>query len=58
LIDMLHMGFVDEVIFGREVMARIPELARGWKQEFDRLAKTFNEPLTALDVTATGEDIV
>lgn len=28
IIDMLHSGFVDEVIFGREVLTRWPELLR------------------------------
>jgi len=37
LIDMLHMGYVDEVVFGREVLARLPELARGWKATYDAL---------------------
>lgn len=31
IIDMLHMGYIDEVIFGREVLDRIPELVREWK---------------------------
>ena len=30
IIDMLHMGYVDEVIFGKEVTERIPPLVRGW----------------------------
>ena len=30
IVDMLHMGYVDEVIFGREVVTRLPELASGW----------------------------
>lgn len=30
MVDMLHMGFVDEIIFGREVLTRLPELAREW----------------------------
>ncbi len=30
IIDMLHMGYIDEVLFGREVMERIPELAHEW----------------------------
>lgn len=30
IIDMLHMGYVDEVLFGREVVERIPELAAEW----------------------------
>lgn len=30
IIDMLHMGHVDEVIFGREALERLPVVARGW----------------------------
>ena len=30
LIDMAHAGFVDEVIFGKESLARWPEIVRGW----------------------------
>ncbi|WDM71437.1 DUF7687 domain-containing protein [Xanthomonas cucurbitae] len=30
IIDMLNMGLVSEVIFGREVVERIPALAREW----------------------------
>lgn len=30
IIDMLHMGYVDEVLFGREVVERIPPLAASW----------------------------
>ncbi len=30
IIDMLHMGYVDEVIFGKEVTERIPPLVREW----------------------------
>ena len=37
IIDILHMGFVDEVIFGREVLTRLPEVAREWKESFDAL---------------------
>jgi len=32
LFDMLHMGYVDELIFGKEVVARLPDLARQWTQ--------------------------
>ncbi|SDI63408.1 hypothetical protein SAMN05421846_1112 [Chryseobacterium taeanense] len=31
LIDSMHMGLVDEVIFGKEVISRIPELVMEWK---------------------------
>ncbi len=30
VVDMLHMGYVDEVVFGREVEERIPILAKEW----------------------------
>ena len=35
IIDILHMGFVDEVIFGREVLARLPEVVQGWRKLYD-----------------------
>lgn len=35
MIDMLHMGYVDEVVFGREVLTRLPKLAREWKTSYD-----------------------
>jgi hypothetical protein len=31
MIDMLHMGYVDEVIFGREVLTRLPSIVSNWK---------------------------
>lgn len=37
MIDMLHMGYVDEVVFGREVLTRLPELALEWKAQYDGL---------------------
>jgi hypothetical protein len=30
IVDMLHMGYIDEVLFGREVVDRLPILARQW----------------------------
>ena len=30
IIDMLHMGYVDEVLFGNEVVDRLPEIVREW----------------------------
>lgn len=35
MIDMLHMGYVDEVVFGREVLTRLPALAKDWKAAYD-----------------------
>lgn len=30
IIDMLHMGYVDEVLFGYEVIERLPEIVKKW----------------------------
>jgi len=30
IVDMLHMGYVDEVLFGREVIEALPRIARTW----------------------------
>ena len=37
MIDMLHMGLVDEVLFGREVVDRIPQLVAEWLEAVERL---------------------
>jgi hypothetical protein len=33
LIDMLHMGYVDEILFGKEVVDRLPEIVAEWVAE-------------------------
>jgi len=33
LIDSIHMGLVTEVIFGKEVVTRLPELVKGWTKK-------------------------
>ena len=33
IVDLLHMGYADEVLFGREVLERLPELVTEWVQE-------------------------
>jgi hypothetical protein len=30
ILDMLHMGYVDEVLFGSEVVERMPAIVKGW----------------------------
>ena len=35
IIDMLHMGYVDEAVFGREALSRIPELAQEWQDIYN-----------------------
>lgn len=32
IIDMLHMGYLDEVIFGREVITQLPKVIKKWKE--------------------------
>ena len=34
IIDMLHMGYVDEVLFGREVLTRLPQIAKEWSKAY------------------------
>lgn len=34
IIDMLHMGYVDEVLFGKEVTSRLPDIVKGWVAEY------------------------
>lgn len=38
MIDMLHMGYVDEVIFGREVITRLPAIVENWKVAYTNKA--------------------
>lgn len=38
IIDMLHMGYVDEVLFGREVVERLPSLAAEWVATAKKMA--------------------
>jgi hypothetical protein len=32
MVDMLHMGYVDEILFGREVVTELPRIVREWAQ--------------------------
>lgn len=34
IVDMLHMGLVSEVVFGREVLKRVPSLAASWARTY------------------------
>ncbi len=41
IVDMLHMGYVDEVLFGREVLVRLPEVVERWSElERERRARS------------------
>lgn len=41
IMDMLHMGYVDEVLFGREILERLPGVVKEWVA----LARARHEPL-------------
>ncbi len=36
IIDMLHMGYVDEVLLGKEVVERLPIVVKRWVAELDQ----------------------
>jgi hypothetical protein len=35
MIDILHMGHVNEILFGREIIRELPSIVEGWVQEFE-----------------------
>lgn len=35
MIDMLHMGYVDEILFGYEVVDRVPEIVKEWVELYN-----------------------
>lgn len=36
MVDILHMGLVDEIVIGREVERRIPQLIKVWLECLDK----------------------
>ena len=34
MIDMLHMGYVSEILFGYEVVERLPTIVAGWRRRY------------------------
>ncbi|MBM4024805.1 MAG: hypothetical protein FJ280_05275 [Planctomycetes bacterium] len=45
IFDMLHMGYVDEVLCGQEVLERLPLLVKEWISEFkDRQSRGMKRP--------------
>ena len=39
ILDMLHMGFVDEVLFGYEVVERLPGIVKGWTKLANKVGR-------------------
>ncbi|MBS0437077.1 MAG: hypothetical protein JSR75_19695 [Proteobacteria bacterium] len=55
IIDMLHMGYVDEVLFGYEVVERLPALAAEWVALAKAEAAKLHEPQVKGDVGGDGQ---
>lgn len=54
IFDMLHMGYVDEVLFGREVVTRLPIVVKEWLKRYkaegrDTKAAPSNDIFAALE---------
>ena len=45
IVDMLHMGYVDEVLFGREVVENLPAIVRSWVETAKQRLKTADPPI-------------
>jgi len=45
LVDMLHMGYVDEILFGREVILRLPTLVHEWVTAAKLIASHRDPPI-------------
>jgi hypothetical protein len=43
IIDMLHMGYVDEVLFGKEVVERLPSIVKEWVEIARKQIETSGE---------------
>lgn len=39
LVDMLHMGYVDEILFGYEVVERLPGIVRDWVRLYQKRSR-------------------
>lgn len=48
IIDMLHMGLLTEVLFGKEVIGRLPVLVNQWKVQYDIEGDQYSPCKTAI----------
>lgn len=55
IVDMLNMGYVDEVLFGYEVVERLPALAAEWLEKAKTAAAVMNEPQIKGEVDGAGK---
>lgn len=56
IIDMLHMGYVDEVLFGYEVVERLPALAQEWQQRARLLSGMEPQLMGDANANATSDE--
>jgi hypothetical protein len=56
IIDMLHMGYVDEVLFGYEVVERLPSLVQEWVALAQQQAAYIREPQLLGNADAQPEE--
>lgn len=52
---MLHMDYVDEVLFGSEVVQRIPVLVRGWVLAARERPRSASTPGAGAEPTPQGK---
>lgn len=55
MVDVLNMGHVDEVLFGREVVRRLPELVADWAERAPSEPEVAPEPVQEADTLFTQE---
>lgn len=54
LIDLLHMGYVDEILFGSEVLARLPDVVKTWVAAYDAKVPIPSPPASAAEPPNQG----
>jgi hypothetical protein len=54
IVDMMNMGYVDEVLFGYEVVERLPTLAKEWVERAKKESAARHEPQIKGDVEDKG----
>lgn len=54
IIDMLHMGLITECLFGKEVVQRIPELAKEWMEVYKIHAAEYKVAGKQMEITLSN----
>jgi hypothetical protein len=56
IVDMLHMGYVDEVLFGREIMNELPRIVKEWVAIAKSTSRPKSTPSPVLPTNGTEVD--